>query len=46
MKATRIIVLACAAELSFAAIAEQPDKWVRYVEATGAQYIDTGIIGC
>ncbi|MBR2838561.1 MAG: hypothetical protein IKE55_07255 [Kiritimatiellae bacterium] len=27
------------------AFAEQPDKWVRYVEATGVQYIDTGIIG-
>ena len=27
------------------AFAEQPDKWVRYVEATGSQYVDTGIIG-
>ena len=22
---------------------EQPDKWVRYVEATGSQYVDTGV---
>ena len=27
------------------AFGEQPDKWVRYVEATGSQYVDTGIIG-
>ena len=27
------------------AFAEQPDKWVRYVESTGSQYVDTGIIG-
>ena len=26
------------------AFGEQPDKWVRYVEATGSQYVDTGII--
>ena len=25
------------------AFAEQPDKWVRYVEATGSQYVDTGV---
>ena len=28
-----------------AAFAEQPDKWVSYVEATGNQWVDTGIIG-
>ena len=27
------------------AFGEQPDKWVRYVEATGSQYVDTGITG-
>ena len=25
------------------AFGEQPDKWVRYVEATGSQYVDTGV---
>ena len=25
--------------------AETPDKWVRYVESTGSQWVDTGIIG-
>ena len=39
-----VAVLAVAG-LSGAAFAEQPDKWVRYVEATGVQYIDTGIRG-
>ena len=37
---------ACA--LAFAAttaFAEQPDKWVRYVESTGNQWVDTGITG-
>ena len=27
------------------AIAETPDKFVRYVESTGSQYVDTGITG-
>ena len=27
------------------AMAETPEKFVRYVEATGSQYIDTGIVG-
>ena len=27
------------------ATAETPDKFLRYVEATGAQYVDTGIVG-
>ena len=39
-------LLAFAAILSIgSAFAEQPDKWVSYVESTGSQYIDTGIIG-
>ena len=38
-------MLACATALSLTAFAEQPDKWVRYVEAKGLQYVDTGIIG-
>ena len=28
-----------------AALAEQPDKWVSYVESTGSSWVDTGIIG-
>ncbi len=28
-----------------AALAEQPDKWVSYVESTGSQYVNTGIDG-
>ena len=40
----RIVTLAVAA-LTGAAFAEKPDKWVSYVEATGSQYVDTGIIG-
>ena len=33
------------ATLPRAASAVQPDKFVRYVEATGSQYIDTGVVG-
>ena len=37
---------ACALTLvATAALAEQPDRWVRYVESTGNQYVDTGITG-
>ncbi len=37
---------ACALALvAIAALAEQPDKWVSYVESTGNQWVDTGIIG-
>ena len=32
------------AALSASAV-DVPDKWVRYVEATGSQYVDTGIVG-
>ena len=44
---TRKLILATwiAGVFTGAAFAEQPDKWVRYVEATGSQYVDTGIIG-
>ena len=38
-------MLVCAAALTLTIFAEQPDKWVRYVEATGSQYVDTGITG-
>ena len=42
---TRKLVLATgiAGVFTGAAFAEQPDKWVRYVEATGSQYVDTGV---
>ena len=37
---------ACALTLATATVlAEQPAKWVSYVESTGSQWIDTGIIG-
>ena len=37
---------ACALALATATVlAEQPDKWVSYVESTGSQWVDTGIIG-
>ena len=39
MKFNSLLVIAVA----FSAFADQPDKWVRYVESTGAQAIDTGI---
>ena len=39
-------LLAFTAILSIgSAFAEQPDKWVDYVEATGSQYVDTCITG-
>ena len=34
------LMLAAFMRMSFG---EQPDKWVRYVEATGSQYVDTGV---
>ncbi len=39
--------LACVCATFFAASAAEntPDKFVRYVEATGSQYVDTGIVG-
>ena len=33
------------AGITGAAYAEKPDKWVSYVESTGTQWVDTGIIG-
>lgn len=30
---------------TFMCKAETPDKFVRYVESTGSQYVDTGIVG-
>ena len=34
-----------AAGITGAVYAEKPDKWVSYVESTGTQWVDTGIIG-
>ena len=44
MKLSRIAPVYVAA-LSLTAFAEQPDKWVSYVESTGSQWVDTGITG-
>ena len=35
-------LLACCAA---SVVAETPDKFIRYVEATGQQAVDTGIVG-
>ncbi|MBQ3343027.1 MAG: hypothetical protein IJG84_14095 [Kiritimatiellae bacterium] len=40
-----MLAVAAAAALPGTAFAEQPDKWVSYVESTGSQWVDTGIIG-
>ncbi|MBQ2631036.1 MAG: hypothetical protein IJG13_15280 [Kiritimatiellae bacterium] len=40
-----MLAVAAAAALPGTAFAEQPDKWVDYVESTGSQWVDTGIIG-
>ncbi len=49
MKPSRIPALGlaiCALALATPTVlAEQPDKWVRYVESTGNQWVDTGITG-
>jgi len=49
MKTTNLaIALAALAALALSApraSAETPDKFVRYVEATGSQWVDTGIVG-
>ena len=39
------LVAFSAAAFSACSFAEEPDKWVRYVEATGSQFVDTGIVG-
>ncbi len=44
----KIAIIALAGIAAFAGLhlkAETPDKFVRYVEATGSQYVDTGITG-
>ena len=38
-----MMMLLCSVALS--AFAAQPDRFVRYVEATGSQYVDTGVVG-
>ena len=44
--AISLAVVAAFAALTHAAFAaEQPDKWVSYVESTGSSWVDTGIIG-
>jgi hypothetical protein len=50
MKPSRILALGLGVAMGLAALprtasAEQPDKWVSYVESTGSQWVDTGIIG-
>lgn len=46
MKARTWIALLAGAALSGLQLqAVTPDKFVRYVEATGSQYVDTGIVG-
>ena len=40
-----LCALALLATATSAVLAEQPDKFVPYVEATGSQYVDTGITG-
>ena len=46
MKTARIgFSIIAAATLATAVGAEQPDKFVRYVESTGSQYVDTGVTG-
>lgn len=41
---TRMIAVLSLAAAGFA-FAETPDKFVRYVESTGSQYVDTGVTG-
>jgi len=46
MKTRTLLALVGGALLAGSQVrAETPDKFVRYVEATGAQYVDTGIVG-
>ena len=46
MKTNRIACLVFAAVIAAgSAFAEQPDKWVSYVESAGSSWVDTGIIG-
>ena len=42
----KFVLAACALTLAATtALAEQPDRWVRYVESQGSAWIDTGITG-
>ena len=43
VKASTIAILFAA--IPALALAETPDKFVRYVESTGSQYVDTGVTG-
>ena len=46
MKAKTLLALIGGAVLfGSQARAETPDKFLRYVEATGSQYVDTGVVG-
>lgn len=46
MKAKTLLALIVGTVLfGFQTKAEKPDKFLRYVEATGSQYVDTGIVG-
>ena len=45
MNKVSIASIAAASLAAATTLAEQPDKWVSYVEATGSQYVDTGIFG-
>ena len=43
VKASTIAILFAA--IPALAFAETPDRFVRYVESTGSQYVDTGVTG-
>ena len=45
MKANTLLAIIGALAVGANLFAETPDKFVRYVEATGSQYVDTGIVG-
>ncbi len=45
MKANTLLAIIGALAVGADLFAETPDKFVRYVEATGSQYVDTGIVG-
>lgn len=43
--ASRFVGAFALALVATATLAEQPDKWVSYVESAGSSWVDTGIIG-
>ena len=45
MKTRKLCVLGGVFLAGLALFAETPDKFIRYVEATGQQAVDTGIVG-